>query len=165
MKIHQRRAGWFFVLFLFCSCNNMTRLYVNYGAEQKLHRHTGSAIRIYFDRKGYIYPDADIDDAALRKNASRLELLYKNQRELYLKICDQYKAQPYSGNWDSIQSYKDPLQAALIQDYSLAIDNVTKNKIPVFIIHGFNEHPSKPNDKKSCFAENAVTAERISKHF
>lgn len=159
--MNYRAIFFFMAVFILISCNSINKLYVNYGAEQAAHSNNETVTRVYFDRKGFIYPSAMIDDAQLRQNDSRLELLYKNNNELYERICSKYNAASYAGNWDSVEAYKDPLQTALVNNYIDMINRGAQGKIPVFIIHGFNEHPSKPDSVKSCFAENRITAEKL----
>ncbi len=154
-------TGFLLYVLVLLSCNRIQKLYVNYGAEQALHSNTETVTRIYFDRKGFIYPKGPIDDAALRKNDSRLEALYSNDTGLYKRMAAMYNAVPYSGNWNDIETYKDPLQQALVNDYAAIINRQATGKTLVFIIHGFNEHPSKPDDQKSCFAENRITGEKL----
>ncbi|TDE52716.1 hypothetical protein [Flavobacterium sp. GT3P67] len=151
------------VLFSFVlniSCNSIDRLYINYGTVKKQFESANSDVAmIFFDRKGNMYPDYPIDDSFLRASDSRLEQYYENDSVTYNAICKQYNLKPDIHNLSVTNS---PLQEALISRKASQLNYSEKELF--FIIHGYNEHPSKPDDDSSSMGMKK-TKEWIESHY
>lgn len=130
--------------------DSITKLYVKFGeAKVKLAASAPpNVVRLYFDRYGFMYPDYPLDDHEIGINDSRLELLFKNNPDLYKTICNKegIGGEVCNNNHDTD---KDPLQRKIIQNAIDSINSKGKEKKIVFLIHGFNKHPLLPIGKSS----------------
>ena len=145
------------VIILVLSCNSVHRMYVNFGTfKDEKSKLVDTTIRIYFDRKGFVYPNSPIDDHILRKSDSRLGCYYENYKNFYNNICASYSIKPDTGDLNLIKPYADHLQEAIINDYAKQINNLSTDRRVIFIIHGFNESPLD-----NSALENKTTADSI----
>lgn len=148
--------------FLFTSCNRINHLYIQFGeAKSKYQLENDSVLRVYFDRHGNIYPDTAIDDSTLRKNASILDLYYKNDPNKFVSLCikEGIKHPDISRYSETLSQF----QSKLVQKYVSRINSMAYGKEVVFIIHGFNDHPTK--GEVNSFAENKATRNLIAHKF
>ncbi|UYQ95519.1 hypothetical protein MKQ68_10445 [Chitinophaga horti] len=137
-----------FLMLLVCcfSCTRINKLYVKYGeARQTLQSYQDSVIRIYMDRKGLIYPNIPLSDQLIRTNDSRLELLYANDENILQQAATAAGVPGQEDKWI--------IQDALAKQIAREIRGAAQGKTLVYLIHGFNKHPLRP-DKSSAYAEN-----------
>ncbi len=143
------------MLFLFCSCsfltnisgNKIKKLYVKYGEMNKvpISENHSNIIRIYFDRFGSIYPDYIINNQIIKDNDSRLNLLFANNENILNQLVAKYNLTKTNNNLADIKA----IQTKIISIFTDSINQNSKNKKVVFIIHGFNKHPLEPHGNSS----------------
>lgn len=142
------------ILFLLISLNascQINKLYVKFGnAKAVLQTKKDGVLRIYFDRWGNIYPDFPLNDSVIEKNASWLNGMYDNNPKLFSAIKKKYHLEP--------EATKEQLQQEIVNDLAAKINEASKNKQLVFLVHGFNKHPLKPSgasayDEFKCMRE------------
>lgn len=138
-----------FFAFIIGSCNSINRLYVTMAdPKQAIEDSHGNdnVIRIYFDRNGFIYPDLPKNitniDKDIRNSDARLGLYYQTFPYNYNRLCSLSGITP-ALDMKTITATNDPLQQYLVERFAENINRSSKDKILVFIIHGFNAHPSK----------------------
>lgn len=147
--------------------DSISKLYVKFGAAkiELNNANPNNVIRLFFDRYGYLYPNYPIDDKIIQINDSRLEVVFKNNPDLYKDICQSESPDnPLLNSCNNHDTDKDPLQHTLINK---AINSINKNAIDrklIFIIHGFNKHPLLPENGSSSY-ENLILRNEIQKEF
>lgn len=158
------------LLFLLNACNSIQKLYIpmteSKDSIERLHG-TDEAVRIFFDRNGFIYPDfptnIKVTDADIKKRDSRLACYYQSNPLIYKSICDAYKIKT-DIDLKKLNASNDPLQQELISRQAAKINNISDAKTLVFIIHGYNKHPLKPLDR-SAFRQFKINRDSIQGHF
>ena len=159
------------ILFSLLGCNSIHRLSVPFADPKTVienaHINDG-VIRIFFDRNGFIYPDAvpdaTITDTALMKCDSRLASFYQSYPAVYDKICNANGVTPIS-ELDSLNARVDPLQKRLINGYISRINTTAVQKTIVFLIHGCNEHPVLSPDHYNAAKGYQLTRDSLTAQF
>ena len=145
------------LILLLDACSPKSQLYIQMGVPKEiLSKKNDSVIRIFFDRNGCIYPDVknvkSFDDG-VKENNSLIWKYYENQRETYRQICENERITP--NNSIVLDGENDPLQAKLISNYIGRINEASLGKKLVFIVHGYNSHPTLGADGgSSSFYDN-----------
>lgn len=147
----------FLVIASFSARAQITKLYVKFGyAKTVLEKKNDGVIRIYFDRWGNIYPDMYINDTLIEECYSNLSIVYNNNQSLFNIVKKKHQL--------PANATKDQLQEKLTEEASATINSMGRDKQVVFMIHGFNKHPLKP-DSSSAYEEFKYLREAILKKY
>jgi hypothetical protein len=143
-----RIIATFCYLFM-ASCSPIYKMYVQFGTpkiQNEQGKSSNNVYRIYFDRFGFIYPDAKINDYNMKHCGSDFIDYYSRYQNEYRDICSQYGVSPI----DSPDTDTDPLQAAVIDKIASILNKkVTGTTKLVILIHGYNENPLIPRNNTS----------------
>lgn len=140
-----------------CSCDPIKKLYAKFGeAKPLLENKNDSVIRLFFDRQGFLYPDIEIADKEIASSYSQLNLVFSSNKNIYKKACVAH------GLIDTGSVYN--LQNKLVEQKVALLNKVPSAYDLVFLIHGFNKHPTKP-EKKSAYDEYQALRQKITTDF
>lgn len=124
-----------------------------YGERQNVFSSKKNVSRLFFDKKGNLYPNIVISDSALLSNDASLKTYYKNEPSIFQQLAVEYKLESNHFSDANFETFQDSLLNQALAEIN---QQISKRSEVFILVHGFRKPLIFEHGTTSSFADNLV---------